>query len=54
MHPMFVKLFIDTGDDDDLVAEEEARRRAARRSPRARSVMVARAVPRDRNCRPLR
>jgi hypothetical protein len=41
MHPMFVKLFIDTGDDDDLVAEEEARRRAARRSPRARSVMVA-------------
>ena len=54
MHPMFVKLFIDTGDDDDLVAEEEARRRAARRSPRARSVMVARAVPRDRNCRPPR
>jgi hypothetical protein len=53
MHPMFVKLFIDTGDDDDLVAEEEARRRAARRSPRARPAMV-RAVPRDRNCRPLR
>jgi len=50
---MFVKLFIDTGDDDDLVAEE-ARRRAARRSPRARSAMVVRAVPRDRNCRPLR
>lgn len=26
MHPMFVKLFIETN-DDDLVAEEEAKRR---------------------------
>lgn len=53
MHPTFVTLFIET-DDDDLVAEEEARRRAARRSLRARPAMVARAVPRDRVCRPPR
>ena len=53
MHPLFVKLFIET-DDDDLVAEEEARRRAARRSRRARSAMVVRAAPRDRNCQPPR
>ena len=38
MHPMFVKLFIDS-DDDDLAAEED-RRRGARRSRRARPAMV--------------
>ena len=53
MHPMFVKLFIETN-DDDLVAEGEARRPAARRSARARPAMVVRAIPRDRNCQPLR
>ena len=52
MHPMFVRLFIETN-DDDLVAEEEARRRAARRSARARPAMAVRAIPRDRNCQPL-
>jgi len=31
MHPMFVKLFIET-DADDLLAEEEVKRRRARRS----------------------
>jgi hypothetical protein len=32
MHPMFVKLFIDT-DDDDLLSEEDRRRRARRARP---------------------
>ena len=40
MHPMFVKLFIET-DVDDLSSEEDGRRRA-RRSRRARSAMVVR------------
>jgi hypothetical protein len=31
MHPMFVKLFIET-DADDLLAEEEVKQRRARRS----------------------
>jgi hypothetical protein len=42
MHPMFVKLFIET-DADDLPAEAEWRRRA-RRSRRARRAMVIRPV----------
>jgi hypothetical protein len=53
MHPMFVKLFLES-DAEDLLAEEEARRRGARRSPRNRPAMVIRAVPRDRNCPPRR
>jgi hypothetical protein len=40
MHPMFVKLFIET-DADDLSLEED-RRRSTRRSRRARPAMVVR------------
>jgi hypothetical protein len=52
MHPMFVKLFIET-DADDLLDDEDRRRRA-RRSVRKRSVMVVRtaAPDRDRRVRP--
>ena len=46
MHPMFVKLFLET-DDDDLLAEQEAKRRAALR--RSRPAMTVRAAPRDRS-----
>jgi hypothetical protein len=46
MHPMFVKLFIET-DADDLLPEEDRRRRA-RRSRRARPAMAVRAAARDR------
>lgn len=45
MHPMFVKLFIET-DPDDLLAEEDRRRRA-RSSRRARQAMVMRPAVRD-------
>lgn len=51
MHPMFVKLFIDT-DTDDWLAEEEDKRRRVRRSKRTRSAMVIRTAPRDRDRRP--
>ena len=51
MHPMFVKLFIET-DADDLAAEE-ARRRSAR-ARRNRPAMAVKAVPRDRGRRPQR
>jgi hypothetical protein len=48
MHPMFIKLFIET-DADDLCAEEEARRNAARRARRRdRRAMVVRTISRDR------
>ena len=40
MHPMFVKLFIET-DADELSAQEDGRRRA-RRSRRARPAIVLR------------
>ena len=43
MHPMFVKLFIES-DADDFPSEEDRRRRA-RRSRRARSAMVLRPLP---------
>jgi hypothetical protein len=46
MHPMFVKLFMES-DDDDLPPEEDWRRRA-RRSRRARPTMVVRPAPRAR------
>ena len=46
MHPMFVKLFMET-DDDDLLYEQDRRRRA-RRSRRARSAMAAGPAARDR------
>jgi hypothetical protein len=45
MHPMFVKLFIET-DPDDLLAEEDMRRRA-RSSRRARQAMTVRPAVRD-------
>jgi hypothetical protein len=51
MHPMSVKLFIET-DADDLLAEEEVKRRGARRSRRNRPAVVVKAASRDRNLRP--
>ena len=58
MHPMFVKLFIET-DADDLLAEEEeeeeeVKRCRARRSGRNRPVIAVRAAARDRNRQPRR
>jgi hypothetical protein len=55
MHPMFVKLFIETDADDlDLLAAEETRRRSSRRSRRTRPAMVVKSVPRDRTRIPRR
>jgi hypothetical protein len=55
MHPMFVKLFIETDADDlDLLAEEETRRRSSRRARRTRPAMVVKSVPRDRTRTPRR
>jgi hypothetical protein len=53
MHPMFVKLFIET-DDDDLLAAEEARRRRTRRSRRTRPAMAVKSISRDRTRIPRR
>jgi len=53
MHPMFVKLFLESG-ADDILAEEEDRRRAANRARRARSRQATRVVARDRGRRPAR
>ena len=39
MHPIFVRLFIET-DTDDLLAEEQDRKRRAHPAKRARSVRV--------------
>ena len=52
MHPMFVKLFIET-DADDLLAAEEDKRRRARPARRSRPAMVVKAAVRDRD-RPAR
>jgi hypothetical protein len=41
MHPMFVRLFIET-DADDSLAEEENRRRQTRQARRGRSARVTR------------
>jgi hypothetical protein len=50
MHPMFVKLYLETDTDDD---ERDRRRRAARvRRQQARAVM--RSVASDRDRRPRR
>ena len=49
MHPMFVKLFIET-DADDLPPEEDRRRRV-RRSRRARPAMAVRPAARGREHR---
>ena len=53
MHPMFVKLFIET-DADDLQDAQEARRRSARRSRRSREATIVTAAPRRRSSRPWR
>ncbi len=53
MHPMFVKLFIET-DADDLLAEEEAKRRRARRSRRNRPAVAVKVASHDRNLQPRR
>jgi len=52
MHPMFVKLFLEDGDDDVLA--EEDRHRAANRARRARSRLATRTTARDRDRRPAR
>ena len=49
MHPMFVKLFIET-DADELSAQEDGRRRA-RRSRQARPAMVVRPAVRGGSIR---
>jgi hypothetical protein len=46
MHPMFVKLFMET-DADDVLTEQDRRRRA-RRSRRARPAMAVKAATRER------
>jgi hypothetical protein len=50
MHPMFVKLFIET-DADDLLPDEDRRRRA-RRTRLAQTVMAVRPATRIRQYRP--
>jgi hypothetical protein len=50
MHPMFVKLFIETYADDLLT--EQDRRRRARRFRRARPAMTVRRAARDGQHRP--
>jgi len=52
MHPMFVKLFIET-DADDLAADEQDQQRRARRAKRGRPARVMTAAARDRD-RPRR
>ncbi len=52
MHPMFIRLFIET-DADDLAADEQDQRRRARRAKRGRPARVMRAAARDRD-RPRR
>jgi hypothetical protein len=51
MHPMFVKLFIET-DADDLLDAEKTRRRSARRYRRSRPATVVTAAPRRRTSKP--
>lgn len=46
MHPMFVKLFIET-DADDLLAYEEERRHRSRRARRTQSRVLTRVAVRD-------
>jgi len=53
MHPMFVKLFLETGADDLLPGEQE-RQRAANRARRNRSRLATRLASRDRDRRPRR
>ena len=52
MHPMFVRLFIETG-TDDLLAEEQDTKRRAHAARRGRSALVLRvAANPDRPRRP--
>ena len=53
MHPMFVKLFMET-DADDLLADEQDKQRHARQARRGRParVMKVTAANRDRPRRP--
>ena len=53
MHPMFVKLFIET-DVDDVLIEEEASRRRARWSRRNRPTVIVRGGSRYRTRQPQR
>jgi hypothetical protein len=54
MHPMFVKLYLETG-EDDLLAEEGERRRTANRVRRHQSRVAVRVVtPRARDHQPRR
>jgi hypothetical protein len=53
MHPMFVKLFLETG-ADDLLAEDEDKRRAANRARRNRSRVAIKVTARDQDRRPRR
>ena len=52
MHPMFVKLFLET-DADDLLAEER-KRRSASRARRLQSRAVVRTAAGDRDRKPRR
>lgn len=55
MHPMFVKLFLETDADDLLTGDEDKRRRANRaRRNRSRVAMRYTARDRDRRSRPWR
>ena len=53
MHPMFVKLFLET-DADDLQADGLDRRRRANRARRIRSRTATKLTSRDRDRRPSR
>jgi hypothetical protein len=53
MHPMFVKLFLET-DADDLQADGLDRRRRANRARRIRSRMTIKVTARDHDRRPRR
>jgi hypothetical protein len=53
MHPMFVKLFLETSADDPLADEEDERRRASR-ARRDRSRVALRVTARDRDRQPRR
>jgi hypothetical protein len=53
MHPMFVKLFLET-DADDLQADDRHMRRRANRARRNRSRMAIKVTARDHDRRPRR
>jgi hypothetical protein len=53
MHPMFVKLFLETS-ADDLLAEEEDKRRRASRARRDRSRVAMKVTARDQDRLPRR